>query len=78
MYSKIRKLVDPNKWYKPREIATLNFILPIKGIEAKGKYDYVTKLIRLGKLPAKNRSTGKICPHWVVKGSDILDFIKDL
>lgn len=77
MYKETRKQINPNDWYKPSEIAEKGWILPIKGKEAKRKYDFITKLIRLGKLPAKNRSMG-VWPHYVVKGSDILNFIKDL
>lgn len=78
MYKEIRKQIDPNSWYKPSEIAEKGWILPIKGKEAKRKYDFITRMIRLKKLSAKDRSTGEICPHYVVKGSDILNFIKYL
>lgn len=76
-YEKIKKEVSPEKYYSIREIAQKGWITPIaKGDSATCKYDYIAKLVRVGKLPSKDVGAGYTKPRYYVRGIDILDWGK--
>lgn len=64
----MRVPIDPEREYKPSEIARFGFILDTKG---KPNYRYVTNLIQKGKLRARNVGAGAI-PYYKVLGKDII------
>lgn len=63
--------MDNNRWYKPREIATLGLIKSSgRGDSVGGNYAHIMKLIKSGKLKSKNYcTTGK--QYYLVKGREI-------
>jgi hypothetical protein len=73
--SEIRLEIDPEKYYSPREISQKCWITNSNGEEAKTNYDQVLRLIRFGKLPARNFGLGKT-PYYRVKGIDLLNYLK--
>jgi len=65
--------IDPTAEYLPMEIAKRGFIRNRKN---KGDYYRVLKLIKSGRLEARNYkidSSGK--PYWIVRGSAIIDYL---
>lgn len=76
-YEQIQKEVNPEKYYSALEIAKNGWITPIKkGDKAKFKYDYILKLIKNKKIPAKNIGSGKVVGRYYIRGIDILDWAK--
>jgi hypothetical protein len=73
--SEIRLEIDLEKYYSPRKIAENFWITNGRGEEGKSNYDQVLRLIRFGKLPAKNFGLGKT-PYYRVKGIDLLNYLK--
>jgi hypothetical protein len=61
------------KWYTPMEIVKLGLIQNSKGGRStvSGNYSYVLKLIKTGKLRAKNYSTGTQRQNWLVPEDEI-------
>ena len=59
------------KFYTPREIFELGVITNRKG---KPDYSLILRLIKAGKLRAKNFGCGKK-PQYRVKGSDLIKFL---
>jgi len=73
---KIVKQIEKERWYKPREIAKNGWIRPPFGKTEFSAYLYVLKLIKTRKLKAKNVGLGQT-PYFVVKGDEIVKFIKE-
>lgn len=65
--------IDPNRWYKPSEIAKNKFI--VNSVNKADMY-FVLKLIRRGKLKADNYAT-ETKPFYRVRGSEIIRFINE-
>lgn len=65
--------IEPDKFYKPSEIAQLGLIV---NSENKGDKYFVLKLIRRGKLKASNYAT-EGNPFYRVLGKDILEYKKE-
>lgn len=67
------KTIRGKKWYRPREIADAAMITNSRGEEGSpaGRYAYVLRLIRSGRLAAKNYSTGDKVPYWLVPEDEI-------
>ena len=62
----------PHKeWLKPSEIAERNLILNSKG---KGDYRYILRLIKSGKLPARNWAEQGEKPYWLVSYFEIMKY----
>lgn len=78
--------IDPNKFYKPREIANNNWIVNSAG---NGDYDFIHKLLREEVLCPTIIKTGKRrnytdftfgakkIPHHGIKGEEIINFRKE-
>lgn len=59
------------KYYKPREIARLGLITnSTGGHNVESNYNFILKLIKSGKLKAKNYSVGPT-PYWLVSIDEI-------
>lgn len=68
--------INPNYMYRPSEIAKNGWILNTNGDK---NYKFILKLIRLGKLKAKNVCvTGTSQMYFRVKGQHIIDYQKRL
>jgi len=70
--NKIIEEINPERWYRPREIAQNNWICNSKG---KGDYYLVLKLIRKNRLRARDFGLGKT-PYYLVCGSEIIRYIE--
>ena len=73
--TEIRKEINPEIYYSPHQIAKANWIVNGACQKEKARYEYILKMIRLGKLSAKNFGLGKV-PHYRIKGIDILSWLK--
>lgn len=62
--------IDPKRLYRPKEIAKNLFIPNSRG---KSDYHFVLRLIRRGKLPARNYGTDSY-PLFQVKGEDVIRY----
>lgn len=68
--------INPNEWYKPRQIAEFGWVKTPSTKEISAIYNYVLKLIKNGKLRAINYAEGeKGLNYYKVLGKDIIDFI---
>lgn len=64
--------IDPTKWYKPSEVASLGLIENSKGVRDK---QYVRILIRRGLLAWRNYAMGeKGRNYYLIQGSEIIKF----
>ena len=69
--------IQPNKYYKPMQIAEAGWIVTPGTKKLLSVYNYVLKLIKRGKLPARNYAEGeKGQQYYKVLGSDISKYIK--
>lgn len=63
--------IEGKKWYKPREIAVLGLIKNSTGGDnVESNYNFILKLIKAGKLAAKNYGIGGT-PYWMVSEDEI-------
>lgn len=69
-----KREIEPEKKYKPREIARNNWIVNSKG---KGDYYLVLKLINKNVLRARDVGNGKT-PYYRVLGSEIIRYLDSL
>jgi len=68
----MRVVLGGERYLKPREIADMGLITNSMGNKNPySNYQYILKLIRTGKLKAKNYSTGKIRKYWLVSEREI-------
>lgn len=67
------KIIEGQQWFKPMEIAELGLIQSSKGKRGTvaGNYNYVLKLIKSGRLGAKNYSAVEGKPYWLVPEDEI-------
>ncbi len=67
------KVAYGKKWYTPMDIAKQGLIQNSKGDKStvSGNYNYVMQLIKSGRLRAKNYSTGKKLPNYLVPADEI-------
>jgi hypothetical protein len=74
----IKKEIDPDGWYKPRTIAENGWIVAPnrKGKSWIGSYAYILKLIKAGKIKAKNWGLGQT-PYYRINGREILKFLEE-
>jgi len=70
----VKKEIMPEAYYRPREIAENNWMIGYRG---KNAYYYILKLIKLGRLRAKDFGLGKT-PYYRVLGSDLLRYLETL
>lgn len=65
--------IEPNFWYRISTLVQMN-VIP----NTLGKPDrlYIHRLIKLGRLPARDFGNGKKQPLYMVKGQDILNYIQ--
>jgi len=63
------------EWFKPSELAKYNLITNSKG---KGDYRYVLKLIKNGKLKARDWSSTGNKPYWLVHWTEITNYNNEL
>ena len=68
------KKIITNNWYRPSEIAQNGWIKNSKG---KGDYMLVLKLIRKGRLKARNFGLG-LTPYYRILGSEIIRYLNSL
>jgi len=71
---KIIKEIDPERWYRPMEIAKAGWI---RNAGNKGDYYYVLKLIKRGRLRARDFGLGKT-PYYRVLGSEIIRYLESI
>lgn len=71
--STIRRELNPEVYYKPSEIARKRWITS-KG-KGKASYYYILKLIKNGKIKARNFGLGET-NYYRIRGMDILKFLK--
>jgi ribosomal protein L15 len=64
--------IDPNHEYKPMEIAEAGWI---KNTEGQKDYKYILKLIKNGKIPARNVAVSGVTPYYRVLGKNIISYI---
>lgn len=67
------KNINPNQEYRPSEIAKNNWI---KNRVGKGDYFKILKLIKVGRLKARNYCLSEQMPMWLVLGSEIIKYNK--
>ena len=65
--------IDPNAWYRISDIVRHGWIANTK---SRATRPYVWALIKRGTLTARNRASSKTLPLWMVRGSDIITYIK--
>jgi len=65
--------VQDDKLYKPSKVADMEIFYNSEG--DKADHFYILKLIKKGKLPSKDVSTGKV-PRYLIKGADIKELFK--
>lgn len=67
------KQVQGRKWYTPMEVAKLGLIQNSKGDAGTlyGHYFFVLRLIKSGRLHAKNYSDGTTRNNWLVPADEI-------
>ena len=67
------KVAYRKKWYTPMDIAKLGLIQNRMGDRGtvSGHYNYVLELIKSSRLRAKNYSTGKLRPNYLVSEDEI-------
>ena len=72
------KEIEPTKYYTIKDIVEKGWILNRRGEEAKTRQDFIYKAIRKGSLLARDISLGKGKRNhqYLVRGLDIIDFIK--
>ncbi len=64
--------IEGKRWYKPREIAKLRLIVnSTNGDNENSNYAFVLKLIKTGKLHAKDYSAGSGMRLWLVPEEEI-------
>lgn len=61
-------ITEAKQWLKPSEIANMSLIVNSKG---RGDYRYVLRLIKNGKLKARDWSQAGEKPYWLVHVEDI-------
>ena len=71
--STIRRELNPEVYYKPSEIAKKKWIT--SNGTGKASYYYILKLIRNGKINARNFGLGET-NYYRIRGSEILKFLK--
>lgn len=66
------KKIQGKKWYRPREIAVLGLIKNSTGGDnVDSNYAYILKLIKTGRLRAKDYSMGDKMSYWLVPEDEI-------
>jgi hypothetical protein len=71
------RIINNQKWYKPREIAKLGLIQNSAGTgNVDSNYVYILKLIKTGRLPAKDYSVSQNANYWLVPESAINQYNK--
>jgi len=68
------KQINPERYYRPREIATLELITNSKN---KRDYFFVLRLIHKGRIRAKDRGLGET-PYYIVRGSEIIRYLNEI
>jgi len=69
--------INPNKWYKPREIAQNEFITST-GADVLSHYRFILREIANGRLKAQNYARGKEgMKYFRIKGSEIIRYIQE-
>lgn len=67
-----RMNIDPNKWYRPREIAKQRLITnSLDSDKESANYDFILELIKRGELKARNYSKTAYRSYWLVSGKEI-------
>ena len=67
-----RMNIEPNKWYRPREIARLRLITnSLDSEKESANYDFILELIKRGELKARNYSKTAYRSYWLVSGKEI-------
>lgn len=69
--NQIKKEINPEEFYRPRQIAQNHWILWYQGGNA---YLYILRLISKKRIKAKNFGFGKT-PYFRILGSELLRFI---
>ena len=68
--------INSHKQYKPRDIAKKGWIVS-SGSSEVSHYNFIIRLIGLGKLKANNYASGpKGRPFWRVSGAEIISYKK--
>ena len=66
--------INPDKEYLPLEVAKLGFIRSRLNI---GSYARVLRLIKAGRLQARNYEINAKKPYWVIRGKWIIDYLNE-
>jgi len=65
--------IKPDQWYRLSQIAEKRWIVNMVGAGSKR---YLYRLIEANRLQARDHGLGKKYPLWMVKGDDIINFIR--
>lgn len=69
-------LIDGEHWYRPMELAKRGDIRTPRSKTVSGRYKYILKLIKAGRLSARNYSLKNYVPYWIVSESEVNRFIR--
>lgn len=70
---KALKDINPESWYRLSDIVKQKWVVNMVG---KPSRRFLYRLIEMNKLPARDFGLSKKQPLWMVRGSDIVIFIK--
>lgn len=65
--------IGADNWYTTSDIIKHRFVVNSRGDTS---YMYVWRLINDGKLPARNFSPQSKRPYYMVRGADLIEYIK--
>lgn len=68
----VKSEVDLDRFYRPREIANNRWMIEYQGNDS---YYYILKLIKVGRLKARNFGLGKT-NFWKVTGREIIKYLE--
>lgn len=71
------KDIKPTEYYTPKQIRDNGWILNSKGQKNYSSYIYILKMINKGILKAESRSIDSEIPRHLIKGEEIIRFLKE-
>ncbi len=76
MFTDPYELIDPNKWYRPREVVRRGFLAGMTPPNERSAYHFVLGTIKRQDIKAKDISrAGSLVPHYLIQGKEILRFL---
>lgn len=69
----IIKQIDPKEWYRISTIIENEWIVNTVGNSNK---NHIHRLIKLGRLSAKNFGIGTKAPLYMIRGQEVIDYLR--